>query len=53
MDPDTAHAVVLAGTHILAFVAGGAVARWLTVRNLKVTEHDGHLTFEVCPPDDH
>lgn len=49
MDPLT---VVLTVTHVLAFLAGVVVARWLTVRNLKVTEHDGHLALEVRHPDD-
>ncbi len=43
--------MVLILTHLLAFLAGGATARWLTVRNLRVREIEGHLALEVRPHD--
>lgn len=39
-------------THLAAFLAGGVTVRALTVRKLRVREHDGHLALEVRHPDD-
>lgn len=50
MDPT---AVLLAVTHVAAFVAGGVTVRWLMVRNLRVRDVEGHAVLEVRPHDHH
>lgn len=50
---ESAGPLVLLGTHLAAFGTGGAIARWVTIRRLRVCEaKDGHPALEVRHPGD-